>query len=236
MYKETRFIQASEIGYNHKIRITDLVNIIQDVEGAHIESLSALSKSAKNENFAIILNFRYLRIRKWPKYKDMLEVTTYPYETKPFYGYRNTIIHDLLGNLIAESYCLGSFVNLEHMSPHRISDYVLKSIGAYEKYPMDYIGRKIDLNQDKKLISETSIIVQPSHLDYYQHLNNAFYVEFASNQLPMDFDYQTLVCEYKKAFQLFEKIHLKTYKTQNGYLVEFIGSEDCIHTAIEFLE
>lgn len=235
MYKETRIIQASEIGFNHKIRITDLVNIIQDVEGAHIESLSALSKSAKEEKFAIILNFRYLRINKWPKYKDMLELTTFPYETRPFYGYRNTIIKDLLGNAVAESYCLGSFINLEHMSPHRLSDYVIKSIGAKEKYPMDYIGRKVDALQQKTFISETNITVQPSHLDYYQHLNNAFYVEFAMNQLPMDFDFQTLVCEYKKAFMLFEKIHLKTYKTNNGFLVEFLGKDEHTHTLIEFL-
>ena len=113
MYKETRIIQASEIGYNNRVRITDLIDMIQDVEGAHIESLSALAKESREQNFAIVLNFRYVHIKYWPKYKDMLELTTYPYETKQFLGYRNTLIHDLMGNLLVESYCLGSFIHLE---------------------------------------------------------------------------------------------------------------------------
>ena len=58
--------------------------MIQDVEGAHIESLSALAKESRAQGFAIVLNYRYVHIKQWPQYKDMLELTTYPYETKQF--------------------------------------------------------------------------------------------------------------------------------------------------------
>ena len=69
MYKETRIIQASEIGYNNRVRITDLIDMIQDVEGAHIESLSALAKESREQKGITELNFRYTTIKYWPNIK-----------------------------------------------------------------------------------------------------------------------------------------------------------------------
>ncbi|WP_025724708.1 acyl-ACP thioesterase domain-containing protein [Acholeplasma granularum] len=234
MYKETRIIQASEIGFNNKVRIKNLIDMIQDVEGAHIESLRALSGEIKSVGFAIILNFRYVHIKKWPVYKDMLELTTYPYETKPFYGYRNTIIKDLLGNLVLESYCLGSFIHLDTKSPHRLSPYVLNTLGNKEKHEMTYIGRKIDLNKELEYLKTSTQIVQPSHLDYYKHLNNAIYIDFAYNMLPINYDFDTVAVEYKKDFQLFQKIIMKLYKTTTSYIVQFYDENDNLFTIVEF--
>jgi len=234
MYKETRIIQASEIGYNNRVRITDLIDMIQDVEGAHIESLSALAKESREQNFAIVLNFRYVHIKYWPKYKDMLELTTYPYETKQFLGYRNTLIHDLMGNLLVESYCLGSFIHMDSKAPHRLSNEVLRTLGNRKKHDMTYMGRKISLNRKLVFIKSFDQVVLPSHLDYYQHLNNAVYVDFAYNMLPLDFQFSTLVCEYKKDFQLFQKMVLKLYQTEEGFLVQFFDESQTLYSVIEF--
>jgi len=235
MYKETRIIQASELGYNKHVRIKDLIDMIQDIEEAHIESLSVLSKESKAQGFGIVLNFRYVHIKSWPKNKDMLELTTYPYETKPFFGYRNTLIHDLMGNLLVETYCLGSFIHIENKNPHRISGDILNSLGNRKKHEMTYMGRKISLNKEMAFVRETTTIVLPSHLDYYNHLNNAVYVEFAYNVLPMNYQFQTVVCEYKKDFQLFQKIVLKLYQTEAGFLVQFFDENGTLYTIIEFM-
>ncbi len=235
MYKETRIVQASEIGYHQHIRITDLINIIQDVEGAHIESHRPLSDAARTDKFAILLNFRYVHIKKWPVYKDMIEMTTSTYETKPFYGYRNTMIDDLKGENIVETYCLGSFVNLEKLSPHRLRKEVLETIPDEPKREMKDFGRRVDLNRNLKEVSEATVIVQPLHLDYYMHLNNAFYVEFAANQLPLDYAFNTVLCEYRFPFDVFDSIKLVTYQTDNSYMIKFLNQSDTIHAIIEFM-
>lgn len=234
MYKETRIIQASEIGFNDHIRITDLIDMIQDVEGAHIESLSALAKESRAQGFAIVLNYRYVHIKQWPQYKDMLELTTYPYETKQFYGYRNTIIHDLMGNLFVESYCLGSFIHLENKAPHRLNSEVLKTLGHKKKFEMTYEGRKISLNRTLAFVKEESGLVKPSYLDYYQHMNNAVYVDLAYNMLPIDYQFHTIICEYKNDFQLFQKMVYKLYQTTDGFIVQFFDDKNNLHTIIEF--
>lgn len=234
MYKETRIVQASEIGYNHQMRLLDVINMIQDVEGAHIEHLKPLSDEAKRDEFGIILNFRYVHIKRWPKNKNLLELITFPYETKSFYGYRNTLCYDLMGELLIESYCVGSFIHLKDLSPHRLSNYTLKSIKPIEKHPMKYEGRKIELDRALTFIKEEIISVKQSHIDYYQHLNNAFYVDFAYNMLPRSYEFNTVIGEYKKSFKLDSQMHLKLFETSEGYLIKFFDTENELYTLIEF--
>lgn len=234
MYKENRIVQASEIGYNNQIRIKDIIDIIQDLESSHIDSIKPLSASMKNDNFGILLNFRYVHMNSWPKYRDELVLTTSPYETKGFYGYRNSVIKNIKDEVMIESYCLGSFINLETLKPHRISQEVVEAIKDAPKHEMNYIGRKIDLNRELNYIGESIRNVESSNLDYYQHLNNAFYVEFAYNQLPLDFEFDTLICEYKLAFNYKEKMILKTYQTSTGYLVKFYNEQENLNVMIEF--
>jgi len=234
MLKEKRVIQTSEIGYNYQIRPVDLINLIQDVEGQHIDKIVNKEFASSEAEYAIVLNFRYLEIKKWPVYKDVLEVVTFPYETTPFYGYRNTIIYDESHTAIIESYCLGTFIRRDNSKPYRMSKESLASIGRYPKYDMVDVGRKINLEREFELISETLIQVQPSHIDYFQHLNNAFYVEFASNQLPLDFKFSKLFVEHRFPFQMYDTIKLVTKKSTDSYVVIFYNDQDKIHAVFEF--
>lgn len=234
MYKEKRQIKASEIGFHNHMRIKDLIDVIQDLEGEHIESIEPLSSAIKTYNMGILLNFRYVHIKKWPVYKDIVQLETFPYETKGFYGYRNSLIYDQNHQLMVESYCLGSFINMDTLTPHRITKDVIEAIKEEPKHEMNYVGRKIDIDKDKTFLSEINIQVESSHLDYYQHLNNAYYVEFAYNQIPNDFEFNTVICEYKYGFNYKEVMKLKTYQTNDGYLILFFNSDDNLHVMIEF--
>src|SRR5690606_23732706 len=206
-------IQTSEIGYNYQMRPADLINMIQDVEGQHIDKIVKKEFASSKAEYAIVLNFRYVEIKKWPVYKDKVEVITFPYETTPFYGYRNTIVYDNNHQPMIESYCLGTFIRRDNSKPYRMSKESLESIGQSPRYEMADVGRKINLEGDFEMVSETYITVQPSHIDYFQHLNNAFYVEFATNQLPLDFKFNKLLVEHRFPFQMFEKIKLVTKKS-----------------------
>ena len=52
--------------------------------------------------------------------------------------------------------------------------------------------------------------------------------------LPMDFQFSTLICEYKKDFQLFQKMVLKLYQTEEGFLVQFFDESQTLYSVIEF--
>lgn len=234
MYKERRVIQSSEIGFNNKVRIKDLADIIQDLEGNNIDGFKLLKNESILNKVAIFLNFRYFHIKKWPVYKDNLEIETITFDTKAFMGYRNTLIKNSLNELMVETYCVGSFINMETLRPYRLSDEIINEIGNHEKHDMTYMGRKINLDIEKELIKEDKTKVSLSQLDYYNHLNNAIYIEIAFNEIPRKFDFNEVICEYKLAFELDDEIILKTYKTQKGYQVIFYNKEEVICSIIEF--
>lgn len=236
MYIDKRKVEASSIGHQNIVRIKDLVDYIQDVEANHIDGLTELSHEAKTYNMAIVLTYRFLKINYWPKYKEQLILKTYPYETKPFYGYRNTIVYDEHERPVVESYCVGFFMNLDTYRPHRISEQTLKSIRQYDKYDMQYFGRKIIEPNNLKLIKEVNDVVLISDLDYYQHMNNAIYVLKASNHIPQNFIYQYLICEYLDAYMLNDTIHIKVYESSQGYYVNFYDQKQTLKAKIAFLK
>src|SRR5690606_28491304 len=231
---EKRTIQTSEIGYNFKIRPSDLINLIQDVEGKDIEKVTKTDFATEKADYSIVLNFRYVEIKRWPKYKDQLEIHSFPMETNAFYGYRNTIIYDEYGKPLIESYSLGSFINLDTLKPYRMSEEQLKGIGEHHKYEMNIVGRKIDLNREFEFVKEVKITVQASHIDYFQQLNNAFYIEFAVNQLPLEFEFNRLFAEHKLPFVMFDEMTLVTQKTPDSYVVLFLNKERKIYAVFEF--
>ncbi len=233
MFIEKRIVQTSEIGSNHVIRAFDLVNMIQDVEGLHIDHLDQLNMESKTKGFAIVLNFRHIRIHQLPRFKDQLKIQTNTFSTNPFFGSRNTIIYDKNEVAIIESYCVGSFIKLEGMKPYRLSKDALDSIKDVEPYPMTYVGRKINIDNDLVLKTEI-IVVKPSFIDYYQHLNNAYYVDFAVNLLPNDFNYHTISCEYRIPYSNGEEMILELFKNHDGHTVKFLDHERKVHALIQF--
>ncbi len=234
MYTIKRTINSSDISYKNVIRLTNLINLVQDVEALHIDSMTKLKDEAYANNFSIPLNFRYLKILKWPKFKDEIKLVTYPYLTKSFFGYRNTLIYDKDNNLILESYSFGMFINLDTKTPHRISKETLDSINDLPKHKMSYHGRKVDIPENKKLINITKEKTKKTQIDYYNHLNNAFYLDMALNLLPDDFIYSEIFVEHMLAFKVNDLIIKELYEIDLGYLVILKNENNEIHAVIKF--
>lgn len=235
MFTTNRVVQSSEIGSKFVLRTFDLINMIQDVEGLHIDHLDKLSMESRDEGFAIVLNFRHIKIHRLPRFKEQLEIKTNTFNTTAFYGYRNTVIYDQNKIPIIESYCVGSFIKLDSMKPHRLSADALESIKDELPYEMIYVGRKIHLDETNPIGNGQSIEVKSSFIDYYQHLNNAYYVAFAVDLLPKDFDFGSISCEYRFPYSVGDIIHLNLYKVEQGYIIKFTDVDHRIHALIEFI-
>ncbi|HEY8405296.1 MAG TPA: acyl-ACP thioesterase domain-containing protein [Acholeplasma sp.] len=233
MFKYTRMVQTSEVGVNHHIRPFDLINMIQDLEGLHLDGL--ISENNKGEEpFYIVLNFRYVHVISWPKFKDMLKLRTHTFNTTPFYGYRNTIIYNEKEEPVVLTYSVGSFIKPDTLTPHRMSKKALALLVDETPFPMNYQGRKINTEGFKDTNISETLYVRPSFIDYNQHLNNAYYVDFAANLLSNDVSFNTIVCEYRYPYMLGDKIVLSLMRKEDDYLVVFLGENDKIYALIEF--
>ncbi|CCV64520.1 Putative acyl-acyl carrier protein (ACP) thioesterase [Alteracholeplasma palmae J233] len=234
MYKTTYQILSSQIGPSNKLKLFDLINILQDVEGLHIDQLGEFSTSLKDNNLGIYLSFRQVNIKKWPKLFDTLHIETYPYDTKGYFGYRNTIIYNDKKEVIAETYCLGTFMSLDTLRPTKINQEIIDTLDQETRYDMEYLPRKIGYNKDNYLSRGADITVDIMHIDSYLHMNNAFYIAFAESLLPENYTIGNFRAEYKKPVLYKEVIHAELYKEESFYIVVIKNenNDDC--AIIEF--
>lgn len=233
MYTIKKKILHSEVDNNHKLKILPLINIIQDIEGEHIDSLKDFSNYMFNNNIGIFLSYRQINIIDLPKLNNEIKLVTYPYETNSYFGLRNTIIYKNEKPIIT-SYAIGAFTNLIKIKLDRIPQEITNTIPHSSKYDMDYYPRKI--NYDKNNLNFVSTkIVSKTHIDSYNHLNNAFYISFTYDLLPDDYKFNIIRAEYKRPNKIHNELKIFNQKTNNSIIYIIKTKDDEESCIIEYL-
>lgn len=205
-YEMDLFISNSHVDKNKEMKEFSIVNALQDIEGLHIENLLEFSKYLNENNLGVFLLYRQIDIIGKPKFGTKIKLETYPYNTTSISGYRHISINDENGQLLVMTNSFGAFVDLETYLPARIPKSVIKTILDREQSDlMDCLPRKIDhLEKDGLLIN--SFMVKRSNIDRYNHVNNAFYIEFALDSFKEEFNYNRIRAEYKKSYQINDEV------------------------------
>src|SRR5690554_7035825 len=106
IYNMTKQIYSSEIGKNGYLKTLGLINLIQDCENLHINSLEKFNNFLNEHQVGVFLNYRQVHIIRRPEVLEWVKLKTWPYETKGFLGYRNTLMFD--SNNRSEEHTLNS--------------------------------------------------------------------------------------------------------------------------------
>lgn len=233
IYNMTKQIYSSEIGKNGYLKTLGLINLIQDCENLHINSLEKFNNFLNEHQVGVFLNYRQVHIIRRPEVLEWVKLKTWPYETKGFLGYRNTLMFDSNNEVLMKSYCLGTFINISTNRFVRLPNDIVESIGQYESYSdMPYYGRHIEIHQADDVEQKNDFVVRRVHIDTYQHMNNSFYVTFAEDLIP-DFDYNMIRVEYKHAVKEGETLTPYVYKYSDKYVIT-LNKGDIISCIIEF--
>lgn len=141
-----------------------------------------------------------IKVYKYPKYREKINVTTIPVGFKKFYAFRKYLIKNEEGELLAEGLALFFLINIEKRRPARI----LKE--QYEMYDVDGdMDKALDMDKIEKIEKEDyykDFQIRYSDIDSNTHVNNVKYVEWAIESVPVDIikDY-----EMKRIKIVFEK-------------------------------
>jgi len=208
MFEMGMMVSNSHINENKQMKVTKIIDAIQDIEGIHIEKLGAFTNYINEENLGIFLTYRQIDIIKKPEFNSKINIKTYPYNTNSIGGWRQIYLTSDQDEMLVKSVAFGAFVDLKSGLPKRIPRAVAKSINDYEADPnMQVLPRKIMIdNFEFKEVKQ--VLVEKSNIDRYRHLNNAYYVEFAANTLKDINKYNRIRAEYLKPFVENDIIHL----------------------------
>ncbi len=233
MYQLEKLVSTSHVGSDGKLTLTAAVDFMQDCSSFQINSEKKLTEEFAEKNMAMYIISRQMDIVNMPKLRESLIVKTWVWDLNRVFGSRNTVIYNEKGEPCVISYAMGSFVFLENEHPAQITEETRLSIPIEDKLEMEYLPRRIKIPAIQSHPLEP-VPVLKSHLDHYNHVNNAKYVMIAYEYLPDDFYPKRLRVEYKVPAKYGDVFHPVSYLQENKQIICLNNREGKPFSVVEF--
>jgi len=181
-YKGTCQVTIDKCGVNSKIRITDLMNLLQAVAGKHSDLGGMSYFDMQQNNQAWVLSSMRIEIEDLPQWHETLEIETW---IETLAGVKSIRDFDVFLN---EKKIIGAnslWVVLNTLK--RRPEVIAINHDHLEKFPdkRPTINRfaKIDVLNSAELVREHLVVF--SDLDALNHVNNVKYIEWCLDCLPL---------------------------------------------------
>lgn len=232
MYSFESRIRYSEIDANQELSLGGIINYFQDCSTFQSEDLGlGINYLARNHR-AWWLSAWQILIARRPRFGETVMISTWPYDFKGMYGYRNFTIRDPEGNYLVKANSVWFFFDTAAGRPVRVREEDIRGYGAGEepKLAMDYANRRILLPGSYQ--EGPPIVITRHHIDTNHHVNNAQYVELAKECLPDDMDIRQLRVEYKKAAVLGDILYPRISNDETASTVALCDRDGNVYAAV----
>lgn len=210
---------------------SSIIDYFQDCSTFQSEDLNLGLSYLESKKRVWILVSWHLQILGHATLGDYITVGTWPYAFKGFYGYRNFIMKDKQGKVLAVADSIWVYMDTQNKCPVKVPE----DKGGYmlePAYPMEQMDRKITI--PKTLDNLPSFPVKKTNIDSYKHVNNGQYIKMAEEFLPDDFEVYRMRVEYKKQAVLGHIIYPKISFYDNKYYIVLDSIEGKPFAVIEF--
>lgn len=225
MYSFESRVRYSELDDDKQLSLTGVINYLQDCSTFQSEDLQVGIDYLDRERKAWWLSSWQIVIERYPVLGEQIVISTWPYDFKGIYGYRNFTICDPAGNYLVKANSVWFMYDWEAKRPVRVEESDIRAYGPgqHEKLDMEYAPRRIALPESYE--EGLPIVVAHHHIDTNHHVNNAQYVELAREALPEHIRIRELRVEYKTAAVLGDVICPRIYSREDGYTVALCSRE-----------
>jgi len=231
MYSFSTRVRYSEVDSTLKLSYPAIINYFQDCSIFHSEDLGIGIDFLKKEQRVWLMNSWQIEILRFPRYGDVLNVNTWPYDFKSMFGYRNFTLTDEAGEPLVVANSIWVFADTATGRPVKPDPDYASRYPLDPPYPMEPVSRKVNI--PSAYTTAAPIPVSVSHLDSNHHVNNGQYVAMAAALLP-DADYQKLRVEYKKSAQLGDTIYPRITRSEDLCTVVLAAEDGATYAVAEF--
>lgn len=189
-YKGSCEVTIDQCSVNAKIRITDLLNLLQAVAGKHSDLGGMSYYDMQKNNQAWILSSMRIELENLPQWHEIIEIETW---IETLAGIKTIRDFDVFLNdtKIIGINSLWVVLNTKKRRPETLAI----THDHLEKYPNRKATlkkfSKIDLSQNAEFVSIHKVVY--SDLDGLNHVNNVKYVEWCLDCLPITILEQNLI-------------------------------------------
>lgn len=215
MYSFDSRIRYSEADDDGKVTFPAILDYFQDCSFFQSEDLQLGMEFLKKKQVAWVLVSWQIEVLRYPQIGEQIEVSTWPYDFKSFYGSRNFLMMGRDRKILAQAASLWVLLDLKSGRPCRILQEMAEAYTLEPPLPMECGSRKLKLPEQME--ERKPFSVQKFHLDTNHHVNNGKYILMAQEYLPEGFQIGRMRAEYKKSAvygdEIFPYVDLQEGKT-----------------------
>ena len=232
MYSFKSRVRYSEIGYDKRITLPSIIDYVQECSTFQTESLGIGMDYFDRIKRAWVLSSWQIIINEYPLFNEEIIISTWPYEFKGLYGYRNFLMQDSQNKTLAYANSVWVYIDTETGLPTRIDKNLSKVFTLEEKLDMDYAPRKISIPNHMKSFDPFPVV--RANIDTNKHVNNGQYVLMGEEFLPDNFKVRQMRADYRKAAKLGDFIVPKVSYTDKTCHVALSSPDDTPYATLEF--
>lgn len=234
MYSIESRVRYSEVNSEKQLTLPALLDYLQDCCTFQSEDLEIGVDFLAEEQAAWVLLSWQIEILRYPQMAEKIKISTWPYDFKGFYGYRNFQIEDEAGTVIAKANSVWVFMDMAKMRPARILEQVADRYRDLlePQLPGEWADRKMSVPTDGE--KKEPVQVARFHIDTNHHMNNGKYILVAEEYLPEGFEVGSLRAEYKNAAVLGDVLYPVVCIESDAVTVVLEDGAGKIYAIVEF--
>lgn len=191
-------IRSYEVDAGSKLSILTLCNFMQDAAGKNARALRVSSKELHPRNYTWVLSRMALRMDAYPRWKDQLQIQTWPSGIRRLFSLRDFLFAD------EKNRCIGACV-----SAWLVMDTDTRRLVKMEPF----IGKLKPINREHVMTNKLNKLpklknhdctqrftVSYADLDGNQHVNNVSYIEWMMKSLPAAIQNNNILSELEINF------------------------------------
>ena len=199
-YSRTYDIPYFLIDKNRKLRITALMQFLEDMAIRHSEACGVGLDYYQENGVAWVLAKWDVEIYSYPGFNQQITISTVPTSFRSYFGFRMLEVRDQTGELLARAHTLWIFVDTRLKKPVPVTRDLISAYGltSDQKKPLSMQAPSAPESEELK----AQFQIRPSDIDTNRHVNNIRVVEWALDTLPVNFAEKYSVCrvlvDYRK--------------------------------------
>lgn len=175
-----------------------------------------------------------VELKRYPVFGEKIQVSTWPYDFKGFFGYRNYTMKGEGEELLACANSIWALLDIESKKPVRVPEEMTDAYEFFPRLPMEPGSRKVVLPEGME--AKEPFPVHKYHIDTNQHVNNGKYICMAQEYLPSGFHTGRMKAEYRKAAVYGDMIYPYAIQGENKITVNLADVQGNPYAVIELEE
>ncbi len=198
IYQDTFRIRSYEVDCRGRLSILSIFNFMQEAASSHADALGVSIQQLLSNNYTWLLSRLKIKMTSYPVWTDRLTVLTWPSGTQRLFALRDFQLKDQNDNTVGAAVSAWLIIDTHKRRPARIAPFVkrLKPLEGDHILP-DTLDKLQPLNE---FDDERKFQVRFRDLDINQHVNNASYVEWVLESIPVAFNKNAILSELEINF------------------------------------